>query len=243
MEVPVSLDADAIRDEKVKVLRALRPVEPSEVPDVTVRGQYGAGVSDDDRRVPAYREEDGVDPRSTTETYVAHELYVDNWRWAGVPFFLRAGKRLPKRVTEIALQLRDVPHRLFRLGNGGRPAPNWVILRIQPDEGITFRFDAKRPGTEPKIEPVAMHMFYDEEFGAAPPEAYERLLLDAILGESTLFLRRDEVECAWAYVDRLLEGFREQGASDLPEYTAGTWGPGEADVLVARRGRTWRRPR
>jgi len=242
MEPPVSWDADAIRDEKVKVLRALRPLEPSEVPDRTVRAQYGSGVSGE-ARVPGYREEDDVSPRSITETYVAHELHVDNWRWASVPFYLRAGKRLPARVTEVALQFRDVPHRLFQHGRGARPAPNSLILRIQPDEGITLRFDAKRPGSEPTIEPVAMHMYYGEEFGEAPPDAYERLLLDAVLGDGTLFIRRDEVECAWAYVDGLFEGWQREGLSELPEYTAGTWGPGEADVLLARGGRTWRRPR
>jgi glucose-6-phosphate 1-dehydrogenase len=242
MEPPVSWDADAIRDEKVKVLRALRPVEPAEVSDVTVRAQYGAGVAGGES-VPGYREEDGVSPTSTTETYVAHQMHVDNWRWAGVPFLLRAGKRLPKRVTEVAMQFRDVPHRLFRHGGGERPAPNSLILRIQPDEGITLRFDAKRPGTQPSIEPVAMNMYYGEEFGKAPPEAYERLLLDAVLGDGTLFIRRDEVDCAWSYVDRLFEGWREQDVSELPEYTAGTWGPGEAQVLVAKGGRTWRRPR
>jgi len=239
MEPPASLRADAIRDEKVKVLQSLRPVDPEQVRDVTVRGQYSRGVIDG-KEVPGYREEEGVAPDSRTETYVATKLQIDNWRWAGVPFYLRAGKRLNRRLTEILLQFRDVPHRLF---HGGPPAPNTLALRIQPDEGICLRFDAKVPGAQSRIQPVPMDFAYGETFGQQPPEAYERLLLDALLGDSTLFLRRDEVEGAWAWVDRLLEGWSgEDPDTPLPEYTAGTWGPAEAHVMLARDGRTWRRP-
>jgi glucose-6-phosphate 1-dehydrogenase len=194
----------------------------------------------DGGQVPGYKEEPGVSPTSRTETYVATHLQIDNWRWAGVPFYLRAGKRLNKRVTEIVLQFRDVPHRLFR---GGPLTPNSLALRIQPNEGICLRFDAKAPGAQSRIQPVAMDFDYGDSFGGDPPEAYERLILDAILGDSTLFIRRDEVEGSWAYVDRLHEGWaREDAQTPLPEYTAGTWGPAEAHVMLARDGRTWRRP-
>lgn len=242
MEPPVSLDADAIRDEKVKVLRSLRPMSLDDVARNTVRGQYGEGIIGG-AAVPAYREEPEVESNSTTETYVALELYIDNWRWAGVPFFLRAGKRMTKRVTEVALTFRDVPHRLFRHAPSDGPVPNTLILRIQPDEGVTLRFDVKVPGNAPRIDPTSMDFYYRQAFGQAPPEAYERLLLDAMLGDGTLFIRRDEVERSWAFVDRLFEGWQRQALSALPEYTAGTWGPAEADVLLARGGRTWRRPR
>ena len=236
MEPPVSLRADAIRDEKVKVLEALRLPDPEEVPERTVRAQYAEGVVDGER-VRGYRAEPGVAPDSRTETYVAAEINVDNWRWGGVPFYLRAGKRLPKRVTEVALHFRDVPHRLF----AQQLQTNTLALRIQPDEGISLRFDSKVPGPKMRIQPVTMDFRYGTSFGKEPPEAYERLILDALLGESTLFIRRDEVEQAWRFVDRLYEGWSRDDGAPLPEYTAGTWGPSEADVLLARSGRTWRR--
>jgi glucose-6-phosphate 1-dehydrogenase len=239
MEPPVSLDPDAIRDEKVKVLQALRPVSPDEVAQITVRGQYARG-SIDGRPVEGYKEEPGVSPDSCTETYVGLGLFIDNWRWAGVPFYLRAGKRLAKRVTEVALQFRDVPHRLFR---GNRPVPNTLVLRMQPDEGMCLNFDAKAPGASPQIRSVQMDFDYEASFGQDPPEAYERLILDAVLGDATLFIRRDEVQASWHFIDALQEGWQREGPGrPLPEYTAGTWGPAEADVLVARHGRTWRRP-
>jgi len=239
MEPPVSLRPDAIRNEKVKVLEALRPVEPAGVAHSTVRGQYGPGVIDG-KAVCGYLQEEGVSPKSRTETYVALKAYIDNWRWADVPFYLRAGKRMNKRVTEIALQFKDVPHRLFR----NDLTPNTLTLRIQPDEGINLRFDAKVPGTQQRIQPVNMEFKYGNSFGASPPEAYERLILDALSGDGTLFIRRDEVEAAWTYIDRLEEGWHnEDPDSPLPEYTAGTWGPAEAHVLLAQDGgRKWRRP-
>jgi len=238
MEPPVSLAPDAIRDEKVKVLQALRPVNVQKVNDRTARGQYAAGLVNDEK-VIGYREEPGVSERSLTETYIALTLYIDNWRWAGVPFYLRAGKRLPKRVTEIAFQFRDVPHRLF---THDRLAPNTLALRVQPDEGISLQIDAKVPGTQPRILPVDMDFLYGTSFGTDAPEAYERLIKDAILGDSTLFIRRDEVEASWDCIDKLYEGWAlEDSGRPLPEYSAGTWGPAEADVLLARSGRTWRR--
>ena len=237
MEPPVSLAADAIRDEKVKVLQSLRPVGPDQVREVAVRAQYGPGALDGER-VPGYLQEPGVAADSRTETYIATRLLVDNWRWAGVPFYLRAGKRLPKRVTEIALQFRDVPHRLFE----GDLASNTLTLRIQPDEGITMKFDAKVPGPQPRIRPVTMDFRYGTSFGLQPPEAYERLILDAVLGDSTLFIRRDEVESAWSYIDSLLTVWDDEDRSEpVRSYEAGTWGPPEADELLARSGRRWRR--
>ncbi len=238
MEPPVSLEPTAIRNEKVKVLQALRPVDAAANGASSVRAQYSAGVIDG-HEVPSYREEPGVSPDSRTETYVALRVHIDNWRWAGVPFYVRAGKRLPRRLTEVALRFRDVPHRLFRQDT---PEANTLILRIQPDEGIKLQFDVKVPGTSPRMKPVDMDFRYGQTFGAQPPEAYERLLLDAMLGDSTLFIRSDEVEAAWSYVDRLFEAWAGS-EQPLPEYTAGSWGPAEAEVMLARDARTWRRPR
>jgi glucose-6-phosphate 1-dehydrogenase len=240
MEPPVSLDADAVRDEKVKVLRALRPLRPEDVDASAARGQYGPGSSGG-KAVPGYLEEKGVASGSHTETYLAHRLYVDNWRWAGVPFYLRAGKRLPKRVTEVALQFRDVPHMLFRAGPDDRIVPNTLVLRIQPQEGISLKFDAKVPGPKPQIEPVSMEFHYGTAWGMEPPEAYERLLLDAMLGDPTLFIRADEVEASWMYVDRLLERWAQAPQVRPEVYPAGSWGPSSADALLERDGRAWRR--
>jgi glucose-6-phosphate 1-dehydrogenase len=188
------------------------------------------------KRVPGYRQEPDVAAESATETFVALRILIDNWRWAGVPFYLRAGKRMPKRVTEIALQFRHVPHRLF----DDELAPNTLALRIQPDEGITLRFDSKVPGPKPRIQPVSMDFRYGSSFGLQPPDAYERLIFDAILGDSTLFIRRDEVEAAWSHIDPLLETWAA-GSAPLPQYAAGTWGPAEAVAMMERDGRTWRR--
>jgi glucose-6-phosphate 1-dehydrogenase len=238
MEPPTSLRPDAIRNEKVKVLESLRPLSFDQVASATVRGQYARGVIDG-KEVGGYLEEPGVSPKSRTETYVATELFVDNWRWAGVPFYLRAGKRMNKRVTEIALRFRQVPHHLFP---GAALTSNTLALRIQPDEGISIKFDAKIPGTEPRIKPVEMGFDYEGSFADGSPEAYERLIRDALDGDSTLFIRRDEVECSWSWLDQLQEAWaREEQSIQLPEYTAGTWGPAEAHVMLARSGRTWRR--
>ena len=238
MEAPASLRPDAIRDEKVKVLEALRPVPVDQVGSTTVRGQYTEGVVGG-RKVPGYKQEPDVAADSRTETYVAMQLFIDNWRWGGVPFYLRAAKRMPKRVTEIAMQFREVPHHLFEQN----VAPNALALRIQPDEGINLRFEAKSPGPKMRVHPVSMDFRYGTSFGQQPPEAYERLILDAILGDSTLFIRRDEVEASWRYIDVLEQGWREDASgAGLPEYAAGSWGPVESDELLARSGRKWRRP-
>ncbi len=238
MEPPASLRPDAIRNEKVKVLESLRPLGGDSVADATVRGQYARGVIDG-KEVPGYLEEPGVSPDSRTETYVAAGLFVDNWRWAGVPFFLRAGKRMAKRVSEIALRFSEVPHHLFP---HAALTTNTLALRIQPDEGISLKFDAKIPGTEPRIKPVEMEFDYEGSFACGSPEAYERLISDALIGDGTLFIRGDEVEASWSWIDPLQQAWsREEPAVALPDYTAGTWGPAEAHVMLARSGRTWRR--
>jgi glucose-6-phosphate 1-dehydrogenase len=239
MEPPVAWEADAVRDEKVKVLRAIRSINSQHVNDYSVRGQYSTGYVEGEQ-MPGYLETEEVKPDSTTETYVALKLLVDNWRWAGVPFYLRTGKALPKRVTEIAVKFQLTPLPLF--GTPGEDArANSLILRIQPDEGITLRFAAKLPGQSIKLREVNMDFRYGTSFGVPTPEAYERLLLDALLGDSKLFARNDEVEAAWALMTCFLEGWAEQGLKKLPQYPAGTWGPKEADDWIERDGRHWRR--
>jgi glucose-6-phosphate 1-dehydrogenase len=240
MEPPISLSADAVRDEKVKVLRSLRPMERSMVQDSVVRGQYGRGFVRADE-VCAYREEPDVAADSSIETYVAMKVLVDNWRWNGVPFYVRAGKRLARRVTEIAVHFKKVPHTLFRSPDGGIAA-NVLAMRIQPDEGIALRFTSKEPGQRTILRDVAMDFRYGAAFGSNTPEAYERLLLDAMRGEATLFTRRDEVEEQWAFIDHVFEAWRAHGNVPPPMYAAGAWGPEQADDLLARDGRRWRRP-
>jgi len=238
MEPPADLDADSIRDEKVKVLRSLRPLTGDDVFRHVVRGQYGAGAIDG-RRVAAYRDEKNIDPESKTETYVALQINVDNWRWAGVPFFVRVGKRLPKGATEIAVHFKSVPPVLFK-ATGEAVDDNVLVIRIQPDEGVSLRMSAKMPGSSLRIEPVKMDFHYGTSFGKATPEAYERLLLDAMSGDPTLFARRDEVEEAWKFVDAI-RGAWETRSDDIAFYSSGTWGPGEADELPKRHGAKWRR--
>ncbi len=240
MEPPARFDADAVRDEKVKVLRALRPIEPSEAATRTIRGQYGSGAVGG-IAAPGYREEPGVDPVSTTETFLAARLEVDNWRWAGVPFYLRSGKRLARRATEIAISFRQPPYALFRSAGCEQIQANVLRLRIQPDEGISLSIGSKSPGPVLHIDPVRMDFYYLTSFGADPPDAYERLLLDCNLGDSTLFARRDEVELAWEHVDSIAEAWRSDARAALSFYPAGTWGPQEADALTARDGRSWYR--
>ena len=241
MEPPVSLSADAVRDEKVKVLRSLRPLERSDVSSHIVRGQYTRGFVRGEE-VPGYREEPGVAADSPVETFVAMRSFVDNWRWSGVPFYVRAGKRLARRVTEIAIQWRRVPPTLFH-GEDGGITPNVLALRIQPDEGIALRFISKEPGQQTVLREVAMDFRYGSAFGSNTPEAYERLLLDAVRGDATLFTRRDEVEDQWAYFDPVFKAWGE-GAQRVPPpfYAAGSWGPDQADDLLARDGRRWRKP-
>ena len=239
MEPPARFEADAVRDEKAKVLRTLHPMTPEEVASNTVRGQYAAGAAGG-TPVPGYRQEPGVNPRSQTETYMAARIHVDNWRWSGVPFFLRTGKRLPKRATEIAIVFRQPPYALFRSVGCETLESNVLRLRIQPDEGISLSFGSKSPGQTFHIDPVQMDFYYLTSFGQDPPDAYERLLLDCNLGDSTLFARRDEVELAWEFVDGILNAWRS-GAPPLVSYPAGTWGPAEADELLHRSGYHWYR--
>ena len=241
MEPPVAFDPDAVRDEKVKVLRSIQPQSGEEILRDSVRGQYGPGAVDG-KTVVGYRAERDVNPMSLRETYAAWKVQIENWRWAGVPFYLRAGKRLQKRVTEIAIQFKTPPIALFRQVGVLRQEPNALVLRIQPDEGIALKFGAKVPGPVTKIDPVTMDFRYSEFFGASQPEAYERLLMDAIHGDSTLFARRDEVEAAWEHVTPLLDVWRDNPPLDHPNYEAGTWGPDASVALLARDGRRWRRP-
>lgn len=241
MEPPFSLQADAVRDEKVKVLHALRPINPELVNRYTVRAQYGEGFVSGNP-VPAYRSEDRVAPDSTTETYVALKLFIDNWRWADVPFYLRTGKRMAKRVSEIAVHFKPVPHRLFSSYATRALEPNLLVLDIQPDEGILLRFAVKVPGPEMILRPVNMVFQYVSSFNVRSPDAYERLLLDAMLGDSTLFARRDEVELAWQRITQIERGWEMQSVDTIPQYEAGTWGPKEADAFLNRDGTAWRQP-
>jgi len=240
MEPPTDLAADSVRDEKVKVVRALRPMSAEEVAQNVVRGQYVEGVINGER-VPSYRKEERVDTKSMTETYVALKAHVDNWRWAGVPFYVRVGKRLPKGGTEIAVQFKSAPGVLFNK-DAEQGGPNVLVIRIQPDEGISLRIQAKRPGGAVRVEPVKMDFHYGTSFGKASPEAYERLLLDAMSGDATLFARRDEVEGAWRFIDLIEDAWHNtEKPPPLCEYPAGSWGPTEADELLERDGHAWRR--
>jgi len=239
MEPPATFEADMVRNEKVKVLRALRLPTLDEVPRVTVRGQYGPGFIAGEP-VPGYRQEPEVAPDSLTETYVALKLFVDNWRWADVPFYLRTGKRLPRRSSEIAVEFRRPPLKLFGPEAAEPSEPNVLALRIQPDEGIALRFMVKQPGLLLTMRPVNMEFLYGTTFGRAP-EAYERLLLDCMLGDPTLFTRGDEVEAAWEYTTQILQGWEAAPPPQFPNYEAGTWGPLEAHRLLAEEGRRWRR--
>jgi glucose-6-phosphate 1-dehydrogenase len=238
MEAPVSLQEDAVRDEKVKVLRALRPLSGAEVTENTYRAQYVSGYMDGER-VPGYKDEAGVSSRSVTETFLAARLYVDNWRWSGVPFYIRSGKRLPCRATEIAIQFRQVPLSLFNWHNMAGEAPNVLILNLQPNEGITLTFGAKAPGPVDAIAPASMRFSYKEAFGEQTPEAYERLLLDCLIGDATLFTRHDEVEAQWDFTSKLLDGWEKSSTQNLPVYEAGTWGPPGAERFIGQDKRGW----
>jgi glucose-6-phosphate 1-dehydrogenase len=239
MEPPATFEADALRDEKVKVLRAVTPPSPHDVRLNVVRGQYGPGWVAAEQ-VPGYRQEPNVDPGSETETFVAARLEIDDWRWAGVPFYVRTGKRLPKRSSEIAIQFRPVPHRLFT-DSSNDPEPNLLALRIQPDEGILLRFGAKVPGLGIDLRAVNMDFTYGSAFSVDSPDAYETLILDALLGDASLFTRADEVEQAWGIVTPIIEAWLDMPAPAFPNFDAGSWGPPEADELLARDGRRWRR--
>jgi glucose-6-phosphate 1-dehydrogenase len=238
MEPPVAFTPDEVRDEKVKVLRALKPMAPDDMDKLAVRAQYAAG-NFAGQPVVAYRQEPNVSPESTVETFVALRMEIDNWRFAGVPIYVRAGKRLTKRMTEVSVHFKNVPHML--LAQGGPVEPDVLAIRIQPDEGIGLRFVAKVPGPTMTLRPVTMDFRYGATFGGSGPEAYERLLLDAMLGDPTLFARTDEVSAAWRFVTPILEHWARSGLRDLPSYPAGTWGPTEATELIERDGRHWRR--
>ncbi|MGH9279598.1 MAG: glucose-6-phosphate dehydrogenase [Acidimicrobiales bacterium] len=240
MEPPATFEADAIRDEKVKALKAVTPFTTDKVCDDVVRAQYARGWVQG-AEVPGYREEEGVDPHSLRDTYVAMRLEVDNWRWAGVPVYVRTGKRLPKRVTEVAMEFKAVPHLPFASDQAEGLEADALVLRIQPDEGITLRFGAKVPGQAFRVRSVSMDFFYGAAFLEETPDAYERLLLDALIGDQTLFIRSDEVAEAWRICDPLLTAWDEENVP-LSRYEAGTWGPLEAEQLLARDGRRWRRP-
>ena len=239
MEPPVSMDANDLRDEKLKVLKGLRPIPDGRFDEFVVRGQYRAG-SIAGKRVPSYQEETGVPAGSTADTYVGLKIFIDNWRWAGVPFYLRSGKALPKKVTEVALVFKDAPHRLF--GSKSTSEQNVLAIRIQPDEGISIRFGSKVPGNTLDIHPVNMEFRYGTSFGTEPPEAYERLLLDCMLGDAALYTRGDEVEASWRWIQRIHDEWHKSFARGIPTYEAGTWGPDEADALLRRDGHAWRRP-
>ena len=240
MEPPATFSAEALRDEKIKVLRAVGPMSRDETARNVVRGQYGPGWIGESE-VRGYRQESEVDPESETETFVAARLEIDDWRWAGVPFYLRTGKRLPQRTTEIAVQFRTAPALLFAGTSTMPPEPNVLTLRIQPDAGISLRFAAKVPGAEMQIRSVKMDFFYGTAFTASGPDDYARLLLDCMRGDQTLFARRDEVEQAWTLATPILEYWARQPRPQFPNYEAGTWGPPEADALIQRDGRRWRR--
>ncbi|MEI2754276.1 MAG: glucose-6-phosphate dehydrogenase [Nitrospira sp.] len=239
MEPPYSLDPNVVRNAKMEVLRCLRPITGKDVEQYTVRAQYAAGTAHN-QPVPGYRREKGVNPNSTTETYVAVKAFVENWRWSGVPFYLRTGKALPKRASEVAVQFKDIPQILFN-ANPANPQPaNVLTLRIQPDEGLSLRIISRVPGTRAQTHPVEMDFQYSDVFGCPSPEAYERLLLDVMAGDASRFMRRDAVEASWDWVTKILDGWTQQRLRWLPEYTAGTWGPVEAERMIQNDGRAWR---
>jgi len=229
MEPSAVFEPDAVRDERAKLLRSIKIMRPEEVPDYAVAGQYRG-----------FREEPGVDPESQTDTFAAATFFIDNWRWAGVPFYIRSGKKLPKRVTDIAIHFNDAPHALFSTSDGGPPThPNLLILRIQPEEGISLRFVSKQPGSGMLLRPVSMDFNYGTSFGERSPSAYETLLIDVMKGDPTLYTRQDMVEASWRAVQPILDNWKSQ-KFDFPNYEPGTWGPAAADAMLARRGYKWR---
>jgi glucose-6-phosphate 1-dehydrogenase len=237
MEPPWAMTADVVRDNKLEVLNCLRPVTDCE--RCVVRAQYASG-NHNNIDVPGYRREENVQPDSTTETYVAIKTFVDNWRWTGVPFYLRTGKRLPKRASEIAVQFKEVPPILFNIDSERPLEPNVLALRIQPEEGYSLSVATKLPGAKVQIQRVKMDFHYSTTFAGESPEAYERLLLDVLARDGTLFMRRDEVEASWTWITNILEDWERSGTRWLPEYAAGSWGPVEADRLIEADNRKWR---
>jgi glucose-6-phosphate 1-dehydrogenase len=241
MEAPVSLDSEAIRDAKLNVLRTLRPIKPAEARANTVRARYAAGVDTDGKPVPGYMDEQGIADNSRTETYVALKTYIDNWRWSGVPFFIRTGKRMKSRASSIYVQFKDVPQILFN--RDSKVPANALIIRIQPDEGFSFDVMTKRPGLDLVLQPVRMNLSYNAAFGAgASPEGYERLLLDVMDGDHTLFISAQFVEKSWEFVQGILDSWSDVVRVPLVEYPAGSWGPKEGDQLIRFAGRVWHEP-
>ncbi len=238
MEPPIAFSAENVRDRKMDALLSAQPLVNDGKTDV-VRAQYAGGWVNG-AEVPAYRQEPGVNPQSTTETFVALRMQLDSWRWAGVPFYIRTGKRMPKRTTEIAIQMRRPPLEIFRRVTPTSVAPNLLIINVQPEEGISVRFEAKLPGTKMQLAPVMMSFRYGTAFGGSVPEAYETLLLDAMLGDPTLFARHDFVERSWELITPVHEQWKKDNAASIPTYEAGEWAPREADELMARDGRRWR---
>lgn len=241
MEPPVLFDAQQVRDEKQKVFQAIRQIKPEEVQRYSIRGQYAAGTVGG-KSVPAYRNEQGVSPASTTETYVALKFQIDSWRWADVPFYVRSGKRLPKRVTEIAVQFKRTPHHLFTALPTESIDHNNIVIRVQPDEGISLKFSSKIPGSVMRMRPVTMDFRYGSSFGGHLADAYTRLILDCMLGDPTLYARGDSVDVAWQLITPIHEGWASNKESSVYDYAAGTWGPAEADEMLAKDGRRWRFP-
>jgi glucose-6-phosphate 1-dehydrogenase len=242
MEPPAAYEPDAVRDERAKLLRAIRVWRLEEVGENAVAGQYGrARIGGED--VPGFREEEGVDPEARTDTYAAVTLEVDNWRWAGVPFYIRSGKRLPKRVTDVAIEFNRAPLAMFEAGAGPiqQTYPNLLVLRIQPEDGISLRFFSKQPGAGMRLRPVTMDFNYGTSFGVRSPSAYETLLLDSLRGDATLYTRQDMVEASWAVVAPVMEHWSAMG-HEFPNYAAGTWGPEASERMLARRGHHWRVP-
>lgn len=240
MEAPINLKANSIRDEKYKVMECLRPFDAQNLDRSIVRGQYGPGFINGEP-VCGYREEENVARDSNVETYVAAKIYIDNWRWAGVPFYLRAGKRLPKRATEIAVFFKNAPGYLFK-NAGKKIESNVLVIRIQPDEGISLKINCKIPGLSSIFQPVKMDFQYGSYFGSTPPEAYERLICDCMSGDSTLFARIDEVLASWRLFDPVIKYWQNSKAEDFPNYVSGSWGPQMADELIENDGRKWRLP-
>jgi glucose-6-phosphate 1-dehydrogenase len=241
MEPPASFESDAVRDEKVKVIKAFRPISKDLIDQYAVRGQYSPGELAG-QKVRGYIEEPGVSADSLTETFAAHKIYIDNWRWKGVRFYLRSGKRMPKRTAEIAIEFKQVPHLLFSPIISDEIHPNILVFRIQPDEGIRITFQAKHPGPKLCVDTVTMNFNYQGTFNVASPEAYERLLLDCLIGDQMLFSRADWVELSWSLLTPVLEHWKEHDDRGIPRYAAGSWGPREADELIRKDGRIWRNP-
>jgi glucose-6-phosphate 1-dehydrogenase len=243
MEPSATFSPNAVRDERAKLLRSIRIMKPEDVPHNVVAGQYGPARIGG-QEMPGFRQEKGVDPGSQTDTYVAVTFFVDNWRWAGIPFYIRTGKHMPKRVSEIAIQFKAAPHQVFDYPDspyGSHAMPNLLILRIQPEEGISLKFVSKRPGAGMTLRPVSMDFNYGSSFGERSPSAYETLLLDALIGDPTLYTRQDMVEASWTVVEPIMK-YWATVKHEFPNYPAGSWGPKAADDMLARNGHEWRKP-